>query len=286
MEISNKKNLVLYIDNQPKLQIPILKNSTFKQIKDWLNQYLKENGFNIDDFNIRFYFNKNKYIDLSDPNINLAIKISKYWNQMDNGFLYLKTVKREPKKRNIKNELYDIRDNDPNLTDLVSFWKEHETACILKEVVQEKRELDVATYCGTGEQYFRYKLGVPKNNWNYYPEFYTPPAKNFKNMYNWNGLYFVNLNHAYESHYFVLYIDDNELTVANTYGGVPAIIVQTFNKDEWISNFIKAFQTDDVALYGKLFGVTPAINHVKLKSPDPGVEWKPYMDGLRYFKYL
>ena len=92
MGIFNEKFIVLYIDNQfqPKLVIPILKNSTFKQIKDWLKQYLKDNDFNIDNFNIRFYLNKNKYIDLSDTNVNIATKISKYWKYKGKWFLILK----------------------------------------------------------------------------------------------------------------------------------------------------------------------------------------------------
>lgn len=52
------------------------------------------------------------------------------------------------------------------------------------------------------------------------------------------GVYIFELGMKYESHGFVLHMDDHKITVYNTYGGVEGFFIKTFNRDSWLHDFL------------------------------------------------
>ena len=181
----------------------------------------------------------------------------------------IKSMSLVPKNRDIKSELYAILEQNRELEDISKHYIDHDPdfKYYLNEFqegnsTEEEFLRDIrggTTICGHGQEYTRYKLGLSGENvsYNYYEHIIHPPVDNLNIMYTWQGLYFVKLQYVEEVHYFTLYIEGDELIVANTYGGTDSYIVNSYSRKLWIESLIKVFTCNDKHLYGLLFGVDP-----------------------------
>ena len=104
------------------------------------------------------------------------------------------------------------------------------------------------TSCLLGGEYFQHEFGIPYMDTGKFAAEIDDVNNLESTISKWKGLYHLSFN-GYESHMFTIYIKDNSVTLANTYGGIRHIVIKKFNRDLWIKTFVSAMNgnLDDYA---------------------------------------
>lgn len=72
------------------------------------------------------------------------------------------------------------------------------------------------------------------------------------------GVYLIYLDHTVESHTFVAWFKENDITIYNSYGGHIGFYVTTFKRNEWLDMFINFFNNsfdNQRQIYHLLWGI-------------------------------
>lgn len=120
-------------------------------------------------------------------------------------------------------------------------------------------EIDVIgddyTSCWMFSYYVHTKYGLPIQN---YEAFYEEEQNSEFNL-NKNGIYSYFMSHNTEMHHFILFVNNDNLTLMSTYGGQKNIIEIKYNKNDFINFFedlINEIDNDKkIKKYYKLFGI-------------------------------
>jgi hypothetical protein len=88
-----------------------------------------------------------------------------------------------------------------------------------------------------------------------------------------DGVYYLELM-GFESHYWIWIINQDDLWYAGTYGGVRALSVKKFKKEEYYQRFLSAI-SGSMTDYAYVFQVTPCVKEV-------GYQSITYMKSNRY----
>lgn len=185
-------------------------------------------------------------------------------------------------------ELHEIGKNG-----LIAFWKASEK---MLHFYNEGNTPFTWTSCVEGGAYFKHEFGLPYTRWySYSPKIKFVPQL-IKIINGWKGLYHIEFNGA-ESHYFTIYLTDDDVYLANTYGGIRGIIIFHVNRRFWIKEFEKAMN-GNLESYRLVFGLPPgvitikevefhSVRYVDHKNPkfllydNPGIDLKSHWDYVR-----
>jgi hypothetical protein len=77
------------------------------------------------------------------------------------------------------------------------------------------------------------------------------------------GVYHCDMHLANEDHSFVLDINEDEITVYNTYGGTREFFITTFDREQWTESFLNFSRLPDreqAAHYHELWGFHPGMS--------------------------
>lgn len=113
---------------------------------------------------------------------------------------------------------------------------------------------DDYTSCWLFTYYIHCKYDLPMQN---YSSIHEIQSGTFN--FDENGIYSYSMNFYTESHYFVLFVNNDDITMLATYGGQENIIKIKYNKNEFIElyNDLMAENNNNkkIAKYCSLFGI-------------------------------
>ena len=111
------------------------------------------------------------------------------------------------------------------------------------------------TSCWMFAYYIHCKYGFPMQNYNNIYKIQGATTFNFDE----NGIYSYSMDCYTESHYFVLFVNNDDIIMFATYGGQENIIKIKYNKNEFIDLFNDLMAEENnkkkIAKYRKLFGI-------------------------------
>lgn len=90
-------------------------------------------------------------------------------------------------------------------------------------------------------------------------------------LFEQNGIYSFYHTNKTEFHHFICYINNDELYLFSTYGKQKGIIYKTFNKIDWITQYLNLFSNGNenqnkINEYKSLFGITKKIENLDLSQ--------------------
>lgn len=115
--------------------------------------------------------------------------------------------------------------------------------------------------CWNGARFFfhHYNMKCDIDDEDAYPNDLKLDESSMSQRFNNNGIYHCFIENPTEFHHFLLIVQNDELTLIQTYGGIAKLTIQSFNKKDWIDNLIKTLK-GDIKAYKYIFQIPTKIS--------------------------
>ena len=143
--------------------------------------------------------------------------------------------------------------------------------------LQYHQEVTIMPYiCFTGAQYIAELFTTDKSLWSKMTEHTVNHKKyqfkeiNMNEFPKLRGIWHCSLDNNQEGHGFVLSINEDKITVYNTYGGVEGIFITEFDRIYWTNLFVNFFNLsvhEQKKLYHMIWGLNK--EHISLQWDEP-----------------